>query len=40
VVAPELDDLGSAVVGSYLGARGRAGGYGEWFGSRGFWAPE
>jgi uncharacterized protein with von Willebrand factor type A (vWA) domain len=43
VVAPELDDLGSAVVGSYLGARGPAGpagGYGEWFGSRGFWAPE
>jgi uncharacterized protein with von Willebrand factor type A (vWA) domain len=43
VVAPELDDLGSAVVGSYLGARGSGGeygGYGEWFGSRGFWAPE
>ncbi len=44
VVAPELDDLGSAVVGSYLGARGPAGeyvgGYGDWFGSRGFWAPE
>jgi len=46
VVAPELDDLGAAVVGSYLGARGRpgpgtggwgAGGYGDWLGGRGFW---
>ena len=46
VVAPELDDLGSAVVGSYLGSRGPGGGsgyapgYRDWFGSRGFWAPE
>ena len=41
VVAPELDDLGAAVVGSYLGSRrGRGGsgrlrpvgGYGDWFG--------
>jgi uncharacterized protein with von Willebrand factor type A (vWA) domain len=39
VVAPELDDLGAAVVGSYLGSRGPAGGghYGDWFGNRGFW---
>jgi len=43
VVAPELDDLGAAVVGSYLGSRGGSssrdtqGGYGDWFGSRGFW---
>lgn len=41
VVAPELDDLGAAVVGSYLGSRrpGHAGesGYGDWFGGRGFW---
>lgn len=41
VVAPELDDLGAAVVGSYLGSRqssrGDGGGYGEWFGGRGFW---
>ena len=44
VVAPELDDLGAAVVGSYLGSRGAAspavpyrGGYGDWFGGRGFW---
>jgi uncharacterized protein with von Willebrand factor type A (vWA) domain len=42
VVAPELDDLGAAVVGSYLGSRGPAGldggHYGDWFGSgRGFW---
>ncbi|GGO71746.1 vWA domain-containing protein [Nocardioides deserti] len=48
VVAPELDDLGAAVVGSYLGSRrgsggaggaGGAGGgdLGGWFGSRGFW---
>ena len=51
VVAPELDDLGAAVVGSYLGDRagfGRSGlgdgfgggGYGGWFGGqRGFWVP-
>jgi uncharacterized protein with von Willebrand factor type A (vWA) domain len=46
VVAPELDDLGSAVVGSYLGARDSVGGsghvpgYRDWFGSRGFWAGD
>lgn len=45
VVAPELDDLGAAVVGSYLGSRGGdpdSGGVrdqlGGWFGSRGYWA--
>ncbi|MCW2749136.1 MAG: hypothetical protein JWR83_246, partial [Aeromicrobium sp.] len=45
VVAPELDDLGAAVVGSYLGSRGgyggygaSGGGYGDIFGGRGFWA--
>src|SRR3954451_17517022 len=45
VVAPELDDLGAAVVDSYLGSRRGGGGgssYGEefggWFGGdRGFW---
>jgi uncharacterized protein with von Willebrand factor type A (vWA) domain len=41
VVAPELDDLGAAVVGSYLGSRGPAGPgghYGDWFGGgRGHW---
>jgi uncharacterized protein with von Willebrand factor type A (vWA) domain len=42
VVAPELDDLGAAVVGSYLGTRGPGGGglgdhLGDWFGGRGFW---
>lgn len=40
VVAPELDDLGAAVVGSYLGARrpGSTGGVDDdWFGGRGFW---
>jgi len=40
VVAPELDDLGAAVVGSYLGSRGPAGlgdHYSDWFGSRGHW---
>jgi len=44
VIAPELDDLGAAVVGSYLGARGAArfggGGYGDWFGGRGFWVGD
>jgi uncharacterized protein with von Willebrand factor type A (vWA) domain len=45
VVAPELDDLGAAVVGSYLGGRGSArsgggGGYGDWFGGRGFWVGD
>jgi uncharacterized protein with von Willebrand factor type A (vWA) domain len=43
VVAPELDDLGAAVVGSYLGARG--GGpagehFGDWYGGRGFWVAD
>jgi uncharacterized protein with von Willebrand factor type A (vWA) domain len=45
VVAPELDDLGAAVVGSYLGSRGPGGrgggggGFGDVFGGgRGFWA--
>ncbi|MGL5860593.1 MAG: VWA domain-containing protein, partial [Phycicoccus sp.] len=41
VVAPELGDLGAAVVGSYLGSRSAAtpfGTYREAFGSRGFWA--
>ena len=42
VVAPELDDLGAAVVGSYLGDRtgGQAtlGSYRDLFGDRGFWA--
>ncbi|WP_408898417.1 vWA domain-containing protein [Nocardioides sp. R1-1] len=44
VVAPEAGDLGAAVVGSYLGSRrgaagsGGPGSYGDWFGSRGFWA--
>jgi uncharacterized protein with von Willebrand factor type A (vWA) domain len=40
VVAPELDDLGAAVVGSYLGSRGPGGPgghYGDWFGGRGYW---
>lgn len=45
VVAPELDDLGAAVVGSYLGSRSasgpyRSGGYGDWFGGRGFWVGD
>lgn len=45
VVAPELDDLGAAVVGSYLGSRrgggfgAGGGGFGGMFGGgRGFWA--
>jgi uncharacterized protein with von Willebrand factor type A (vWA) domain len=43
VVAPELDDLGAAVVGSYLGSRGWPGAAGhgpdDWFGGgRGQWA--
>ncbi|MDH2414875.1 VWA domain-containing protein [Nocardioides sp. CER19] len=41
VVAPELDDLGAAVVGSYLGSRsdrfGGPDGFGGW-GGRGWWA--
>ncbi len=45
VVAPELDDLGAAVVGSYLGGRagrggGAAGSMGDWFGGRGFWVGD
>jgi uncharacterized protein with von Willebrand factor type A (vWA) domain len=44
VVAPELDDLGAAVVGSYLGARGggSAAGehYGDWYGGRGVWVGD
>ncbi len=46
VISPELDDLGAAVVGSYLGSRGPAdaggfgGGYGDWFGGRGFWVGD
>ncbi len=51
-VSPELDDLGAAVVGSYLGSRdaGRPGGtgglsamrsrYGDWFGGRGSWVDD
>jgi uncharacterized protein with von Willebrand factor type A (vWA) domain len=45
VVAPELDELGAAVVGSYLGGRGGgAGPWGDlspggWYGGgRGWWA--
>jgi uncharacterized protein with von Willebrand factor type A (vWA) domain len=42
VVAPELDDLGAAVVGSYLGARGPGASFrdhlSDWYGGgRGFW---
>ena len=39
VVAPELDDLGAAVVGSYLGGRGGAASssFGDWYGGRGSW---
>jgi uncharacterized protein with von Willebrand factor type A (vWA) domain len=40
VVAPELDDLGAAVVGSYLGSRDPGGLgelYGDWYGGRGRW---
>ena len=46
VVAPELDDLGAAVVDSYLGSRSPLGSYreqfGEWFGGggRGFWVGD
>lgn len=46
VVAPDLDDLGAAVVGSYLGSRGSASsddfqsGYNDWFGGRGFWVGD
>lgn len=45
VVSPELDDLGAAVVGSFLSGRARPGrggsgfgSYGQLFGERGFWA--
>jgi uncharacterized protein with von Willebrand factor type A (vWA) domain len=41
VVAPELDDLGAAVVGSYLGSRNPSGFgdlRGDWFGGRADWA--
>ncbi len=39
VVSPELDDLGAAVVGSYLGGRGGsgAGQFSDWYGGRGGW---
>ena len=42
MVSPELDDLGAAVVGSYLGSRGPGTSYREHFGDiygggRGFW---
>jgi uncharacterized protein with von Willebrand factor type A (vWA) domain len=41
MVSPELDDLGAAVVGSYLGSRGPGSSYreqlGDWYGGRGFW---
>ncbi len=50
VVAPELEDLGVAVVDSYLGSRSGSssydngsaygGSYGGWFGGRGFWVDE
>jgi uncharacterized protein with von Willebrand factor type A (vWA) domain len=42
VIAPELDDLGAAVVGSYLGSRGPASAYteGGWWGGRGFWVGD
>jgi uncharacterized protein with von Willebrand factor type A (vWA) domain len=47
VVAPELDDLGAAVVGSYLGSRASSSpmsqmrsAYGDWFGGRGFWVGD
>jgi uncharacterized protein with von Willebrand factor type A (vWA) domain len=44
VLAPELDDLGAAVVGSYLSSQhGRGGEYGRYsdlFGGRGFWVQE
>jgi hypothetical protein len=46
VVAPELGELGAAVVGSYLGSRGASptgdfrSGYDTWLGGRGFWVDE
>lgn len=40
VVAPELDDLGAAVVGSYLGSRHPSAQATDWFGGRGFWVDD
>jgi uncharacterized protein with von Willebrand factor type A (vWA) domain len=41
VVAPELDDLGAAVVGSYLGARQQSRSFAsDWYGGRGFWVAD
>ena len=40
VVAPELDDLGAAVVGSYLGSRQARAEAMDWFGGRGFWVGD
>jgi hypothetical protein len=41
VVAPELDDLGAAVVGSYLGARGQSRAVDSgWFAGRGSWVDD
>ena len=43
LAAAELDDLGAAVVGSYLGSRDASspfGHYGDWFGGRGFWVGD
>lgn len=38
VVAPETDDLGAAVIGSYLGSRGTyRSAFGDWWGERGSW---
>ncbi|WP_181311510.1 vWA domain-containing protein [Nocardioides campestrisoli] len=37
MVSPELDDLGAAVVGSYLGSRSGESSYGEQFGGYGGW---
>ncbi len=41
MISPELDDLGAAVVGSYLGSRAPGTSYreqfGDWSGGRGFW---
>ena len=40
MVSPELDDLGAAVVGSYLGDRSAStyrDHFGDWAGGRGFW---
>ena len=37
MVSPELDDLGAAVVGSYLGSRAPASSYGDQFGGFGGW---